>query len=123
MVLLMTTIFIFGSCSNDNMITEDEILIVEDQMPVEEPAEDPVEDPVLSEPVNYTYLALGDSYTIGQGVTKPMRWPNQLKSRLKSDSINLEEVNILASTGWTTSALLNTIGSEKGKNYNLVSLF
>jgi len=122
MALLMVTIFIIGSCSNDNMITEDEMLVIEDQMPVEDPVEDPVQDPVVSEPVNYTYLALGDSYTIGQGVTKPMRWPNQLKSRLKSDNINLEEVNILARTGWTTTALLSAIAREKPKNHNLVSL-
>ena len=51
-----------------------------------------------------------------------MRWPIQLKSRLKSDSINLQEVNILARTGWTTTALLNAIASEKPKNHNLVSL-
>ena len=118
MALLMVTIFMIGSCSNDNMNTEDEMLVIEDQMPVE----DLVEDPVVSEPVNYTFLALGDSYTIGQGVTKPMRWPNQLKSRLKSDNINLQEVNILARTGWTTTAILSTIASEKPKNHNLVSL-
>ena len=122
MALLLITIFMISSCSNDNMNIEDEMLVIEDQMPVEDLVEDPVEVPVVSEQVNYTYLALGDSYTIGQGVTNPMRWPIQLKSRLKSDSINLQEVNILARTGWTTTALLNAIASEKPKNHNLVSL-
>jgi lysophospholipase L1-like esterase len=46
------------------------------------------------------FLALGDSYTIGEGVDKEGRWPNQLASRL-----GLGEPEILAQTGWTTDEL------------------
>ena len=40
----------------------------------------------------FTFLALGDSYTIGQGVSEEMRWPNQLKDRLLKESITLNKV-------------------------------
>ncbi|WKK67559.1 SGNH/GDSL hydrolase family protein [Lutimonas zeaxanthinifaciens] len=70
----------------------------------------------------FTFLALGDSYTIGQGVSEEMRWPNQLKDRLLKESITLNKVHIIAQTGWTTSALLNAIDQKKPGQYDMVSL-
>lgn len=71
------------------------------------------------------FLALGDSYTIGQGVKVPERWPNQLSEKLKENGIKIRETRIIARTGWTTSALISAIGgsdlSDMGEN-NLVSL-
>ncbi|MCA0931813.1 SGNH/GDSL hydrolase family protein [Lutimonas saemankumensis] len=71
---------------------------------------------------SFTFLALGDSYTIGQGVSDEMRWPNQLKDRLLKESVTLEKVDIIAQTGWTTSALLNAINEKQPGQYDLVSL-
>lgn len=69
------------------------------------------------------YLALGDSYTIGQGVSVEDRWPNQLVKALKSRGIKIKELRIIAQTGWRTDNLLNAINSETpDSNYNLVSL-
>ncbi|MBK5270968.1 MAG: SGNH/GDSL hydrolase family protein [Bacteroidia bacterium] len=53
----------------------------------------------------YTYLALGDSYTIGQSVPASENFPNQLIAILNKDSLNFEPVRIVATTGWTTDEL------------------
>lgn len=68
------------------------------------------------------YIALGDSYTIGQGVEESDRWPNQLVDELESNSINVEKSEIIAQTGWRTSNLINAIEDSKPQHYNLVSL-
>ena len=71
------------------------------------------------------YLALGDSYTIGESVDEKYSWPIQLKfNLLNSDSnASLDSVRIIAKTGWTTSDLLNYISNIKiNNNYDLVSL-
>ena len=71
------------------------------------------------------YLALGDSYTIGESVDEKYSWPIQLKfNLLNSDSnTSLDSVRIIAKTGWTTSDLLNYISNIKINNhYDLVSL-
>jgi lysophospholipase L1-like esterase len=72
---------------------------------------------------NLSYLALGDSYTIGESVLEIERWPIQLASALKPEGFTFEEVQIIAKTGWTTDELMQGITSEDpGRNYDLVSL-
>ena len=51
------------------------------------------------------YLALGDSYTIGEGVADSERWPMQLASSLRRDGFDLANPQIIAQTGWTTDEL------------------
>jgi lysophospholipase L1-like esterase len=70
-----------------------------------------------------TYLALGDSYTIGESVAEEMRWPNQLAQILRQSGLPLENPHIIAQTGWTTDELLIAIESAGIKNhYDYVSL-
>ena len=76
----------------------------------------------LVEVKEYSYLALGDSYTIGQSVPVADRWPNQLAEQLMDDGIKISEVNIIAQTGWTTSNLLQAIENEAPEDHDLVSL-
>jgi lysophospholipase L1-like esterase len=52
-----------------------------------------------------SYLALGDSYTIGEGVAAEERWPNQLVALLRKDEIAIGDPEIVARTGWTTDEL------------------
>jgi lysophospholipase L1-like esterase len=52
-----------------------------------------------------TYLALGDSYTIGERVEAKKRWPVQLVDSLKKYGIEVAEPQIIAQTGWTTDEL------------------
>ncbi len=51
------------------------------------------------------YLALGDSYTIGEGVPETSRWPVQLAARLRAAGHPIEDPQIIARTGWTTDEL------------------
>lgn len=51
------------------------------------------------------FLALGDSYTIGEGVPEAGRWPVQLAALLRARGIALDAPRIIATTGWTTGEL------------------
>ncbi len=51
------------------------------------------------------YLALGDSYTIGEGIAAGERWPAQLVELLRGRGVTLAEPQIVAQTGWTTEEL------------------
>ena len=69
-------------------------------------------------------LALGDSYTIGESVEVSERWPVQFTDMVKQYGVNVEIMDIIAQTGWTTRNLRNAIESslDLSRNYNLVSL-
>ena len=51
------------------------------------------------------FLALGDSYTIGEGVAEEARWPNRLARALTGEGVALAPPEIIATTGWTTDEL------------------
>ena len=51
------------------------------------------------------FLALGDSYTIGEAVDPADRWPSQLAAQLRQNGIELADPAIVARTGWTTGEL------------------
>lgn len=51
------------------------------------------------------YLALGDSYTIGESVAEDGRWPVQLAAALRERGVPVAEPRIIATTGWTTDEL------------------
>lgn len=56
-------------------------------------------------PKKYYYLALGDSYTIGEMVAPPDNFPNQFSAIMKNDTVDLQPARIVAKTGWTTDEL------------------
>ena len=69
------------------------------------------------------YLALGDSYTIGEDVTEDGRWPLQLAHALREEGIPLSDPRIIATTGWTTDELSAAIDdAEPLGAYGFVSL-
>ncbi len=70
-----------------------------------------------------SFLALGDSYTIGESVDSAFRWPVQLAEGLRGEGIQTREPVIIARTGWTTDELASGI-EEAGLTgtYDLVSL-
>lgn len=104
--LLLFFIFVIFGCSNDddknNLYT-----------------------PTNPKPKNIKYLALGDSYTIGESVCQSCRFPEQLKDSLinyfsASDNV---AVKVIAQTGWTTSNLKTAISNENlSPEYDLVTL-
>lgn len=70
-----------------------------------------------------SYLALGDSYTIGESVPTNLNFPYQLADSLGNDSQAYESPVIIARTGWRTDQLLEAIESAHLKNeYDLVTL-
>ncbi|WP_204273575.1 SGNH/GDSL hydrolase family protein [Draconibacterium mangrovi] len=82
---------------------------------------DPVEN--ADKDSTFYYLALGDSYTIGESVAENQRFPVQLVEQLKADGFEMQPAKIVARTGWTTDELATAIENENLKNsYNLVTL-
>lgn len=75
------------------------------------------------DPEPISYLALGDSYTIGTGIAEDNNYPNQLTDTLSAKGYVIDTTIVIATNGWTTTDLLN--GIEKAdpiSDYDLVSL-
>jgi len=105
LTLLLLTLFLQAACQKDNTTT----------MP-----QDP---PPLEENPPIFYLALGDSYTIGESVEIAERWPVQLTQGLREAGIEVEAPRLIAKTGWTTGNLKNAIAEANLQNdFDLVSL-
>ena len=70
------------------------------------------------------YLALGDSYTIGEGVQEEERYPMILVDLLAEQNIHIAKPTIIATTGWTTDELQIGIAKTQGleETYDLVTL-
>jgi len=80
--------------------------------------------PSTSSSDSLTYLALGDSYTIGQSVPLEQNFPNQLRSRLNETGHPMSGPSIIAATGWTTADLKAAIAARNlgEKRYDIVTL-
>ena len=110
---------IIGCTSNTNYNDEDlnidrddfsDTLIVEDNL--NSPSESP-----------YSFIALGDSYTIGEGVNEDERWPNQFVDVAYESGVDFDQPMIIAETGWKTYDLLNAINQTNfTKKYDYISL-
>ncbi|MBA3847801.1 MAG: SGNH/GDSL hydrolase family protein [Planctomycetes bacterium] len=66
--------------------------------------------------------ALGDSYTIGEGVAADQRWPIQLAAALRAGGIAVAEPTMIARTGWTAGDLLAAIERDYPAAGDLVTL-
>ncbi len=73
--------------------------------------------------INYSYLALGDSYTIGEQFDFAENFPNQTVQLLRRSGFAFYAAEIIAKTGWTTDELSNAIEKTVTLgNYDIVSL-
>ena len=71
----------------------------------------------------FSFLALGDSYTIGEGVNENERWPNQFTEVAYKNGLDFAKPKIVAETGWKTYDLLNAISQTNfTQKYDYVSL-
>lgn len=69
------------------------------------------------------FLALGDSYTIGEGVASSGNWPHQLATALRAQGVAIAEPEIVARTGWTTDELSAAMDAHAfHPPYDLVTL-
>ncbi|MBI4535114.1 MAG: SGNH/GDSL hydrolase family protein [Ignavibacteriae bacterium] len=69
------------------------------------------------------FLALGDSYTIGESVDPSDRWPVQLVKVLRKQGVEIEDPIVIARTGWTTDELMTAIEAQRPNGrFDLVSL-
>jgi lysophospholipase L1-like esterase len=72
---------------------------------------------------NYSYLALGDSYTIGEQILFAKNFPNQIVQQLRKAGFAFYAAEIIAKTGWTTDELSNAIENTIFlKKYDIVTL-
>lgn len=72
---------------------------------------------------SFNYLALGDSYTIGESVLPTQNFPFQLQDTIARHFNKTTNYKIIAKTGWTTTDLLSAIKKQNlSNNYNLVTL-
>lgn len=73
--------------------------------------------------INYSYLALGDSYTIGEQVSFAENFPNQTVQILRRSGMDFYAAEIIAKTGWTTDELSSAIeNTTMLDQYDVVSL-
>jgi lysophospholipase L1-like esterase len=71
----------------------------------------------------YTYLALGDSYTVGTDIDSVQTYPVQIAALLKPQGFSIQSLDVIAQNGWTTANLSNAIAQSNNKKvYNMVSL-
>ena len=117
-IFFLLTVMI-GCTSNTNYNDEDlnidrddlsDTLVVDDNLNT--PRESP-----------YSFIALGDSYTIGEGVNEDERWPNQFVDVAYESGVDFDQPMIIAETGWKTYDLLNAIDQTNfTKKYDYISL-
>ena len=117
--IFISTFLLLTSCetqksSNDQIINND---IEKDNSELNEI------DLINSSVSKFSFLALGDSYTIGEGVKESKRWPNQFIKIAYENGLDFEKPEIIAKTGWKTYDLLNAINETNfTKKYDYVSL-
>lgn len=72
---------------------------------------------------SYSFLALGDSYTVGEGVSYEESWPSQFVDYAMERGIDFKNPELIAQTGWKTYDLLNAIKSSNlSVKYDFISL-
>ena len=67
---------------------------------------------------NLRYLALGDSYTIGEGIEFEDNYPKQIVNQI----FLIDSVTVIAKTGWTTDELIDTLNNLQLDKFDIVSL-
>jgi lysophospholipase L1-like esterase len=82
----------------------------------------PTRPPAGNSPV-LSFLALGDSYTVGHSLPPAWSWPHQLADSLAASGDTLLDFDVVAQTGWTTADLLAATGeADLQPGYGLVTV-
>ncbi len=73
--------------------------------------------------IQFSLLALGDSYTVGEQVSKDESFPYQFVKGLRAIGMHVAEPHVIAKTGWTTDELQAAIDNNNmHKDYDFVTL-
>jgi len=120
-ILKINLVFILFIACNTSSNLDDEIL------PIYDTESNIIKNQELNSIISnegpLSLLALGDSYTIGEGVNEEERWPNQFVQVAYENGIDFLTPRIIAMTGWKTYDLINEIESSNfEKKYDYVSL-
>lgn len=111
-IFLTTVLFILVSCAKEEENYSIDINTVQDPIIIDTTSQ-----------AESTYLALGDSYTIGQSVSIEDRFPSILVTELNNLDNSFMPPKVIARTGWTTQNLKNAIMEENiQQNFDIVSL-
>jgi len=111
-VLIFFTVITLGACikKNDNVL----------------PAVNPVPAklaPTVAQNDTVSYLALGDSYTLGFGIAQNQSYPNQLAEQLRGQNYHVADPFIMAQFGWTAGDLLKAISAANiSQKFDFVTL-
>ena len=102
-------LILFVACNTSSSLDDDPLPIYDSESNI---IEDHELNSVISNEGPLTLLALGDSYTIGEGVNEDERWPNQFVKVAYENGIDFLTPKIIAMTGWKTYDLINGIESS-----------
>ena len=112
-------LILFASCDN-SIIYNNEI---SDQSSTEIKDDNINKNFISSNNKSYSFLALGDSYTVGEGVSYEESWPSQFVDYAMERGIDFKNPELIAQTGWKTYDLLNAIKSSNlSVKYDFISL-
>lgn len=115
---LLTACIAVASCHKQRVNPGDLAGLPADSLPV--PRQDTV---VIDSAKTYSWLALGDSYTIGTSVAAGDRYAVQAVTLIRSAGFHFNDPEIIASNGWTTHNLLDALHDKKiVQPYNLVTI-
>jgi len=105
LLFAITSFCSFGSCTKDQQMTSSSVM------------------PTVAIDSGKRYLALGDSYTIGQNVAENERFSAQTVALLRQEKISINDPQYIAVTGWTTANLMSAINTQNLQpTYDAVTL-
>ena len=111
---------VMSGCTSNTNYNDEDLNIDRDDLSDTSIVEDNLNTPLESP---YSFIALGDSYTIGEGVNEDERWPNQFVDVAYENGVDFDQPMIIAETGWKTYDLLNAINQTNfTKKYDYISL-
>jgi lysophospholipase L1-like esterase len=113
-------LFLVQGCNDPS--TEIDTGVPTDQDPTGK-VEEPIDTDSATDTTAISFLALGDSYTIGTGVEESEGWPERLVSSMRQTGFNIDDPVIIARAGWTTGRLLAELDRQPVKRkFDIVSL-